>query len=211
MVKKNKDSNIIKNNNLLASNMTKKQLMTYLNYDSIPISINIYPSSFKNKNKLLKYLDKYNDNNKEKIIYNDYGKDVSNYLYKIIKLITIILTSFSSASLILTSLMIGIITYMSILEKTNEIQILKNIGASNKDIIKIFKIELLIVGMLSGLFAILITKIIILPTNIIIHNITDLNELANLTIKDSIILVAISIIMALVGGYISCVKAVKER
>ena len=211
VVKKNKDSKIIKNNNLLASNMTKKQLMTYLNHDSIPTAISIYPSSFKNKNKVLRYLDNYNDHNKEKIIYSDYGKEVGNYLNKIIKFITIILTSFSSISLILTSLMIGIITYMSILEKANEIQILKSIGTSNRDIIKIFKTELLITGTLSGLSAILVTKIIIIPINIILHNVIGINKLANLTINDSIVLITISIMMALIGGYTSCVKAVKRK
>ena len=123
--------------------------------------------------------------------------------------ITIVLVAFSSISLIVSSVMIGIITYISVLERTKEIGILRSIGARKKDITRVFNAEVLITGVLSGLIGILVTKILLIPINSILYKLTDLKSIGILSIKHSLVLIFVSTLLTLIGGYIPAKMASK--
>lgn len=223
VVNKNKDSLIVKKqeqsdsilymgNTLLSDNITINDALTYLNKDSVPSQISIYPNSFKNKDKITKYLDNYNNkkSEKEKIKYEDYAKKISELSSSIMDGITIVLVAFSSISLVVSSIMIGIITYISVLERTKEIGILRSIGARKKDITRVFNAEVLIIGLLSGLIGILFTKILLIPINSILYKLTNLKNIGVLSFKHAFILITISTILTLIGGFIPAKKASKK-
>ena len=164
----------------------------------------LYPKDFESKDKLLSYLDNYNKNknDKDKIIYTDQAKMISNMSGKVMSAITIVLIAFSSISLIVSSIMIGIITYISVLERTKEIGILRALGARKKDITRVFNAETFIIGLTSGLVGILITHILTIPVNALIYKMTDLKPVAIMNLSHSIILIIISIILTMIGGFI---------
>ena len=121
------------------------------------------------------------------------------------------LIAFVSVSLIVSSIMIGIITYISVLERTKEIGILRSIGASKKDITRVFNAETFIIGLLSGLMGIGITLLLLIPTNIIIHNVSNQTSInAMLPVGGAVVLILLSIGLTLLGGLIPSRKAAKE-
>lgn len=186
------------------NDQTKDNIISYLGGESIPYAIMLYPKDFESKDKLLSYLDNYNKNknDKDKIIYTDQAKMISNMSGKVMSAITIVLIAFSSISLIVSSIMIGIITYISVLERTKEIGILRALGARKKDITRVFNAETFIIGLTSGLVGILITYILTIPVNTLIYKMTDLKPVAIMNLTHSIILIIISIILTMIGGYI---------
>ena len=161
---------------------------------------------------MLKYLDKYNENkNKEdKIIYTDQAKLITSLSGGIMDAITIVLIAFSSISLIVSSIMVGIITYTSVLERTKEIGILRAIGARKKDITRVFNAEVLIIGLFSGILGIVIANILIIPINEIIENLSGLPGVAKLNPLHALILIIISMILTLIGGFIPAKIASKK-
>ena len=182
----------------------KEKKLEYLGKNNSFSSITIYPKDFNSKEKIIKYLDKYNDDKKEndKISYTDESKLISVMTSSIIESITIVLVFFSSISLIVSSIMIGIVTYISVLERTKEIGILRSLGARKKDISRVFNAENFIIGISSGIFGIIVTKVLIIPVNIIIKNVTSLSNVAILSFKHIIILIIISLVITLIGGFI---------
>lgn len=116
--------------------------------------------------------------------------------------ITIVLIAFSSISLVVSVIMIGIITYISVLERTKEIGILRALGARKKDISRVFNAETFIIGTISGLLGILIARILVFPTNAIIYNATDLPNVAKLNPIHALILIIISVTLTIIGGSI---------
>ncbi len=128
----------------------------------------------------------------------------------IINVISYLLIGFVSISLVVSSIMIGIITYVSVLERTKEIGILKSIGASKKDISRVFNAETVIVGLLSGSLGILITSLLILPANSIIKSLTGVNNFAVLPIKASLLLILLSVTLTLIAGIIPSRIAAKK-
>ena len=152
-------------------NETKNTLLTYLGAESAPYLIQIYPKDFNSKDELTSYLDKYNDNidKDEQIIYTDYAKSITTLSGSIMDAITIVLIAFSAISLIVSSIMIGIIMYISVLERTKEIGILRSLGARKKDITRVFNAETFIIGLFSGVLGIIIANILCIPANIIIE------------------------------------------
>ena len=128
----------------------------------------------------------------------------------IVNIISNILIAFVTISLIVSSIMIGIITYISVIERTKEIGILRAIGASKKDISRVFNAETIIIGFVSGVFGILITILLNIPINVIIKNITDISNVSNLPITGAIILIIISIILTLIAGLIPSRLASKK-
>lgn len=191
------------------ANITKNQALSMLGADNIPASLNIYPKSFESKRKITKYLDDYNKDKKDndKIIYTDYAKQISDLSSGIIGGITIVLIAFSSISLLVSSIMIGIITYISVLERTKEIGILRSIGARKKDIVRVFNAETLIIGFIAGIVGIVLSKTLLIPINLIIQKLTDLKNVGHLNPSYAIILILISVILTLIGGYIPARKA----
>ena len=177
-----------------------------------PAKINIYPTDFEAKESISDLISKYNDNvdESEKITYTDYVGLMMSSVTTIINAITYILIAFVAISLIVSSIMIGIITYISVLERTKEIGILRAMGASKRDISRVFNAETLIVGFVAGGLGILVTVLMIIPINIIIKMLTDINNLAQLPIQGAIILVIISMILTFIAGLIPSRIAAKK-
>ena len=135
---------------------------------------------------------------------------LSSLSQNIMDAITIVLIAFSSISLVVSSIMIGIITYISVLERTKEIGILRALGARKKDIKRVFNAETMIIGIFSGVLGIVIAYILTIPTNIIIENLSGLANVAKLNIIHAIILVMISVILTVIGGAIPANMASKR-
>ncbi len=190
----------------------KNTALAYLGADTAPIMIQIYPKDFDSKDELVKYLDKYNKGKSEtdKIIYVDQASMITSLSGNIMDAITIVLVAFSSISLIVSSIMVGIITYTSVLERTKEIGILRALGARKKDITRVFNAETLIIGLCSGLLGIIIARLLIFPMNIVIENLSDLPNVAKLNPLHALILVIISILLTLIGGAIPARIASKK-
>lgn len=190
----------------------KENLLSYLGDDKAPVVIQLYPKNFETKEEVLNYLDKYNEgkNDKEKVLYTDYANAITTLSGGIMDAITIVLIAFSAISLIVSSIMIGIITYISVLERTKEIGILRAIGARKKDITRVFNAETFIIGVCSGLLAIGITELLIIPINSLILKLTELENVARLNPMHATILIIISIILTLIGGLIPAKLAAKK-
>ena len=192
---------------------TLNDTLALLGASSSPSVISIYPKDFNAKDKILKYLENYNKDKKEedKILFTDYASIISSLSGGIMNGITIVLVAFSAVSLIVSSIMIGIIIYISVLERTKEIGILKALGARKKDIMRVFNAETFIIGCTSGIMGILITELLCIPINIIIENLTKLDKVATLNPIHAIILILISITLTLIGGYIPAKIASKKE
>ena len=175
---------------------------------SSPTSISIYPKDFASKNDLIDIIEEYNknarDNNKEEniISYTDVIGTMMKSVSQIVNTISYVLIAFVAISLVVSSIMIGIITYISVLERTKEIGILRAIGASKKDISRVFNAETLIVGFISGVIGILITMLLTLPINGLIHMITGVSIVTKVPFSAAIILVIISMLLTIVAGLI---------
>lgn len=222
---KNKDSKIVKQQqdkdyNVLTnqpfdekdSSNSKDTMLAYLGAESVPVAIYIYPKDFKAKDKITDYLDNYNKDKsaEDEIKYTDMAEMISSLSGNIMDAITIVLIAFSSISLIVSSIMIGIITYISVLERTKEIGILRALGARKKDIKRVFNAETFIVGVFSGVLGIVIAEILTIPTNQIIKNLSDLANVAQLNPIHAIILILVSVALTVVGGLIPASIASKK-
>ena len=183
---------------------------------SKPTSIYIYPKDFESKDMISAEIQKYNDaannsgNEKNAIKYTDYIGLLLSSVSTIIDIISYVLIAFVAISLVVSSIMIGIITYISVLERTKEIGILRAIGASKRDISRVFNAETLIVGFVSGALGILCTVLLIIPINMIIEHLTTLPNVAQLPLNGALILVAISMSLTLISGLIPSKIASKK-
>lgn len=178
-----------------------------------PDSILLYPIDFEAKDNITNIISDYNDtkDEKDKIIYTDLVGVMMKSVTTIINSISYILMAFVSISLIVSSIMIAIITYISVIERTKEIGILRAIGASKKDVSRVFNAETFIEGLFSGVLGILVTILLNIPINIIINNITGINNLSKLPVGGALILVLISIILTLIAGLIPAKMASKKE
>lgn len=223
VISKNKDSAIVKaqqekNYNILTQkpfdeqNATKETILGYLGAENIPVAIYIYAKDFNAKDNITSYLDNYNNSKDEEsqIKYTDMAAMISSLSGNIMDAITIVLIAFSSISLVVSSIMIGIITYISVLERTKEIGILRALGARKKDIKRVFNAETFIIGIFSGLLGIIIARLLVIPTNIIIENASELPNVAKLSPIHAIILIAISVLLTIIGGLIPASMAAKK-
>lgn len=211
---KGKDYFVLNGEKFSADSMISdaKEAIKYLGGSDIPFMINIYPKDFKSKNEICTYLDEFNENKNEsdKIIYKDYAKIFVDLSQNIMDAITYVLIAFSAISLIVSSIMIGIITYISVLERTKEIGILRALGARKKDITRVFNAETFIIGVTSGLIGIIIARLLLFPVNIILENMTGLTNVAILNPIHALILIIISVILTLIGGYIPAIMASRK-
>lgn len=189
---------------------TKNEILSMLGANSIPFMINIYPKNFNSKEKIKEYLDKYNNRTEDKIIYSDLTNKITSLSSNIINGITVVLIAFSSISLLVSSVMISIITYISTLERTKEIGILRSLGARKKDISRVFNSESIIIGFFSGIIGILITRALLIIINVILNDLTAIKNLAVLNPIHAIILIIISVLLASVGGFIPSKIASKK-
>ena len=209
----NQNVNILTNRNFEGTETYENNLRLFGVVDeSSPSAINLYPKSFEAKEKLENIIFDYNENQTEenKIQYTDYVGLLMNSVTSIVNIISYVLIAFVSISLIVSSIMIGIITYISVLERTKEIGILRSIGASKKDIRRVFNAETFIVGLTSGLLGIGITFLISIPTNIILKELVGVSGLCKLPIIASIILILISIMLTVISGLVPANIASKK-
>ena len=177
-----------------------------------PAGINIYPKDFDSKEEIVKIIDKYNENKDEndKITYTDIVGVMMSSVSTIVDVISKVLIAFVSISLIVSSIMIAIITYISVIERTKEIGILRAIGASKKDVSRVFKAETVIEGFVAGMFGILVTLLLNIPINIIIKNIVNISNISVLPIVGAIVLILISMLLTLIAGLIPAKIASKK-
>ena len=178
-----------------------------------PSSIGIYADTFENKDKIADCIKAYNRTVEEKdqITYTDYVGLLMSSVTTIINVISYVLIAFVSVSLVVSSIMIGIITYISVLERTKEIGILRAIGASRKNISQVFNAETFIVGLLAGLIGVGTTLLLLIPVNSIIHYIAESNEVnAILPWEAAVILVILSMLLTMAGGFIPSKKAARK-
>lgn len=178
-----------------------------------PSSIDIYADNFEDKDSIADCITTYNKtaNEADQITYTDYVGLLMSSVTTIVNVISYVLIAFVAVSLIVSSIMIGIITYISVLERTKEIGILRAIGASKKNISQVFNAETLIIGLCSGLIGIFITLVALIPGNAIIHSLTGSDNVnASLPIISAIILVVLSVALTLIGGVIPSRKAAKK-
>ena len=181
-----------------------------------PMSISIYPKDFESKDGITNLIETYNqkqrDEGKEENIinYTDLVGIMMKSVNQIINIISYVLIAFVTISLVVSSIMIGIITYISVLERTKEIGILRSIGASKKDISRVFNAETFIIGLISGLLGIGITVLLTIPINSIIFNLTGVNVKAMVPLNAGIILVIISMVLTIIAGLIPSKMASKK-
>ena len=195
-------------NNTLQKNLTT---LGVSDVDS-PSAIFLYPKNFESKAKLTEIINAYNAAAEEKdvIRYTDYVGLLMSSITTIINAISYVLIAFVAISLVVSSIMIGIITYISVLERTKEIGILRAIGASKRDISRVFNAETLIVGFVAGFIGIIVTLVLVVLINIIIYSLTDIPNLANLPPVAGVILVIISMVLTFIAGLIPSRMAAKK-
>jgi putative ABC transport system permease protein len=183
---------------------------------SSPSGIDIYATGFEAKKNIENIIKDYNkaqtDAGKEdnEISYTDYVGIIMSSVTTIINAISYVLIAFVAISLVVSSIMIGIITYISVLERTKEIGVLRSIGASKKDVSRIFNAETLIEGFVSGTLGILITLLLCIPANAIIYNVTTISNVAKLPVNGAIILIIISMVLTFIAGLVPAKMAAKK-
>lgn len=181
-----------------------------------PSEIDIYAKDFDSKEKLQDFIKNYNDEvtadgrDEDTINYTDYVGILMSSVSTIITAISSVLIAFVAISLVVSSIMIGIITYISVLERTKEIGVLRSIGASKKDVSRVFNAETLIEGFVSGAMGIIITLILCIPANAVIKNVTDISNLAQLPVAGAVILVIVSMLLTTIAGLIPAKMAAKK-
>ena len=193
-------------------NLTKEMALTMLGANDLPMMVNIFTKDFDAKNDILNYLDEYNNGKDEEnqVIYMDYAANVSDLTSNIMNAVTYVLIAFSAISLIVSSIMIGIITYISVLERTKEIGILRALGARKKDVTRVFNAETFIIGLTSGLLGIIIARLLLIPANAILLELTDLENVARMNPYHALLLIIVSLILTLIGGFIPAIVASKK-
>lgn len=191
---------------------TKENILASIGATSTPYMITLYPKDFATKEAITDYLDDWNeDKDKEDvIIYNDMASTFVSLSGGIMDAITMVLIAFAAISLVVSLIMVGIITYISVLERTKEIGVLRALGARKKDITRVFNAETFIVGSCSGILGIVIAYLLTFPTNNILYKVTDLKGVAVLNPVHAIILVVISVCLTMIGGSIPAVMASKK-
>ncbi|MBO7682316.1 MAG: FtsX-like permease family protein, partial [Clostridia bacterium] len=190
-----------------ASVNTYEGVLQKLGYHTLdePSMISIYPANFEGKESIIQFIDDYNeqiDKESERVTYTDFIATVTSSITKIVDTISYVLIAFVAISLIVSSIMIAIITYISVLERTKEIGVLRAIGSSKNDISKIFNAETFIEGLFSGVLGILVTKLLCIPANAIARQHVDIERVAYLPWRYAFILILISILLTFLAGFI---------
>lgn len=178
-----------------------------------PRSISIYADSFEDKDLIAQAIEDYNKTVKDedKISYTDFVGLLMSSITTIINVISYVLIAFVGVSLVVSSIMIGIITYISVLERTKEIGILRSIGASKKNISQVFNAETFIIGLLSGSIGILLSQLLLIPGNKLLQKLTKTPDIsASLPLKAGLILIVLSTVLTLIGGFIPAKKAARK-
>ena len=190
-----------------------EKLISKLGGNELPTKISIYPIDFASKETIKAHLNAYNNkqaSDEDKVYYTDVMELMVSTLNTVISAISYVLIAFTSISLVVSSLMIGIITYVSVLERIKEIGILRSIGARKKDISRVFNAETLIIGFCAGFIGVVVTLILSIPINIILNALVDISGIASLPPLSALVLILISMGLTLVAGFIPAKIAAKK-
>ncbi|UQZ32670.1 sulfate ABC transporter ATP-binding protein [Paenibacillus sp. PK3_47] len=195
-----------------AEAFSQEEALAALGAAATPASISLYPKDFGAKESIVQYLDEWNETHsgEEMVVYTDLAAMVTSLSSGIMDGITMVLIAFASISLVVSLIMIGIITYISVLERTKEIGVLRALGARKKDITRVFNAETGIIGTLSGVLGIGIAYLLTIPINIILKSMTDLSDVAQLNPLHALFLVIISVALTMLGGFIPAKFAAKK-
>ena len=199
----------------LSSYENNLEILNVYDFDN-PSSISFYAKDFESKERIMDIIEEYNEeqrnnNQDENVIqYTDLVGTMISSVSSIVNTISYILIAFVMISLIVSSIMIGIITYISVIERTKEIGILRAIGASKKDISRVFNAETIIIGFVSGLMGIIITILLNIPINIIIKNVVGISNISSLPVIGAISLIIINMLLTLIAGLIPSRVASKK-
>ena len=190
--------------------------------DDIPNEIAVYPKNFETKEKVLAYLDKWNSDepvlvgdkvvfatNRSEVKYTDTLSLVIDIINRMINVVTTALIIFTAISLVVSTVMIGIITYVSVVERTKEIGVIRSLGGRKKDVGHLFNAETFIIGFVAGLIGVVITYILQIIGNIIIYHFSDIKNLIHLTFLESVIMISVSVLLTLISGLIPSKAAAK--
>ena len=182
-----------------------------------PKAINIYPLNFSSKDEIVRIIEEYNkkvtsEGRTDLVIeYTDYIGTLMSSISDVIDAVSYVLFAFVAISLVVSSIMIGIITYISVLERIKEIGVLRSVGASKLDISRVFNAETIIIGFSSGVLGILITLLLLIPINIIIGNLANIHNVAKLPVEGAFILIAISVVLSVIAGLIPAITAARKN
>ena len=190
---------------------TYRKAMQKLGGDSTPTGMNIYPKDFEGKEAIIAYLDEWNAKNpSEQVVYVDMSEMATSMLNEIIRIISIVLVCFAAISLVVSSVMIGIITYVSVVERTKEIGILRSLGARKIDISNVFNAETFIIGLLAGVIGVIVTYILSIPVNLIIYNLVEIGTLCTLSPWHALLMIVVSFALTLIAGLVPSSVAAKK-
>lgn len=201
-----------------ASKLTYDNNLTTLGYadEADPISVKIFPRDFEAKERVLDHIDAYNkqvkaaDHDEQAISYTDYMGIIMGSVTDIVNTISLVLIAFVSISLVVSSIMIGIITYISVLERKKEIGILRAIGASKRNVANVFNAETFIEGLIAGVFAIVVVVLVSFPVNTWALAAKQVPNLMSLPVQDALVLIAISVLLTVVAGLLPARSASKK-
>lgn len=203
-----------KGTNFILESMERPLVESYLGVDRKPVSISIYPTSYEAKEGILDVLDAYNDDAlaEDKIVYLDLAETIGSALGSVVNMISIVLVIFAGISLVVSSIMIGIITYVSVIERTQEIGVLRALGARKKDVKRVFNSETFLIGLTAGLLGSLITFILSFPINAIVYNLNpQMKDIMQLTFMHVFYMVLVSISLTFIAGLFPASLAAKKN
>lgn len=179
---------------------------------TLPTGVQIFASSYEQKEAIKKYLDKFNEGKADvdKIMYSDFASSIASMVSSMSSTISIVLIGFAAISLIVSTVMISIITYVSVVERTKEIGIMRSIGARKKDISRIFKSESLMIGFLSGLIGVVVSSLLCIPLGLLLSNILDASFTVMVPVVAGFVLIILSMLLTFLAGIIPARKAAKK-
>lgn len=205
------DTDVI-SNTPFPNETAKEQRLLTLGADTTPTGISIYPTDFAGKDKIKTYLDEYNEGKPEadQIIYSDIAESIGSSISQIITIISYVLIGFAAISLLVSTIMIAIITYVSVIERTKEIGILRSVGARKRDISNVFIAETLIIGLAAGILGVGVSYVATIPINMVISNLVGISSIAVLLPLHAALLVVGSMVLTLIAGLIPSRMAAKK-
>ena len=199
---------------VLTTSQAKQYGLQMLGASDIPVAITLYPTSFDTKEEIANYIQNWNNTHPDnQIVYSDKTAFLTETMGQMVDIISYVLIAFASISLVVSSIMISIITYVSVIERTKEIGVLRSIGARKKDISRVFNAETLIIGLCSGILGVAVSFILTFPISAIVKNVAGETFTANIAVLSPIsalILVAISVVLTVVAGFIPAKMAAKK-
>ena len=211
IAQKSSDKDVILNTPF-ADDDAKKQKLIKLGAVTMPTGINIYPKDFESKDKIKNYLDEYNKEKEteDQVVFSDMAEQITTMIGTMINTVTYVLIGFAAISLVVSTIMIGIITYVSVIERTKEIGILRSVGARKKDISRVFNAETLIVGCTAGALGVGISYLLTIPINSIITKLVEIENIASMTWIHALALIAGSMVLTLIAGFFPSRMAAKK-